>query len=467
MPDQFLSPLCADLLKALWRGPLPARTLCAQLQISQPSLSRVITEANERVYVMGKARATRYFARRTVAGESRFELFRVTAQGQAQMWGALLPVYPGYIVEFTDGRPAIHSEGLPWWLQDMRPQGFLGRNWVRQHAARLDLGADLLQWHDDDVVLALSKSGEHDLIGNVLLGETAYAAWLAHSPREHSIPITERARRYPQLAQQVLAGEVVGSSAAGEQPKFVARVLDGECFQHVLVKFSADIENPTAQRWRDLLLAEHIALQVLAEHNFPASQSSLLDVGQQRFLEVARFDRITDCEPAGRRGLISLAALEAEFVGRAQSNWAVLCATLARRGYITAKAADLAFHYYAFGQLIGNTDMHHGNLAFIHEGDLPLEIAPCYDMLPMSLAPERSGAMRNSLPDLVLSPQIAPSIWRTALSLAQTYWQRVAQDTRCSADFAALAHAQKDWLSNIENQLRRMYSGAHVFKVVE
>jgi general secretion pathway protein E len=42
----------------------------------------------------------------------------------------------------TDG-VSTHHEGLPWWLIDMRPQGFLGRAYAHRHASSLGLPADV------------------------------------------------------------------------------------------------------------------------------------------------------------------------------------------------------------------------------------------------------------------------------------------------------------------------------------
>ena len=81
----------------------------------------------------------------------------------------------------------------------------------------------------------------------------------------------KRAEHHPRLAAQVMAGEPIGSSAGGEQPKFAVRV-DG---RDVLVKFSAASNNAVSQRWRDLLRAEHLALRTLAEHGLAAADSEI------------------------------------------------------------------------------------------------------------------------------------------------------------------------------------------------
>lgn len=39
-----------------------------------------------------------------------------------------------------------HSDGLPWWLCDMRSQGYLGRAYASTYATDLGLLANLEQW---------------------------------------------------------------------------------------------------------------------------------------------------------------------------------------------------------------------------------------------------------------------------------------------------------------------------------
>ncbi|GAB7125617.1 type II toxin-antitoxin system HipA family toxin YjjJ [Silvimonas sp. JCM 19000] len=450
-------PTGTALLDVLQRGAHDAPSLCRLLGISQPTLSRQVRAAGAAVVRSGQARSTRYLASRAIDGQRVLPLFRVTPDGLLQQWGELLPVYPDphVLVRFSDGNPDELFEGLPWWLQDMRPQGFLGRTWVQRRASPLGLPADLNTWDDNHVLRALA-AGEQDNIGNLLLGEAARAAWLAR-PEGEVVQLAQRAERYSALAALVLAGEPVGSSAAGEQPKFACTLRDGTAAdawqQPVLVKFSVAAQTPSTERWRDLLLAEHLALQTLREHHLPAAESVVIDTAQQRFLQLTRFDRLG---AAGRCGLISLAALEAGVIGAAQYAWPELTRQLAASGHITAQAAEQAAQFYAFGRLIGNSDMHHGNIAFLHHGTLPLQLAPCYDMLPMALAPDRNGLMRDALPPLIIPSQPAPAVWRAMLPLARAYWARVAADARCSAAFSAIAQAQTGWLDQVESQLARM-----------
>lgn len=315
----------------------------------------------------------------------------------------------------------LYSASLPWWLLDMRPQGFLGRVYAEHHAAALGLPPRLTEWTDTHMLRALLAHG-HDVVGNLLLGDIARERFI-DVPQPASVDLAD----YPAHAEAAERGDVPGSSAGGEQPKFVA-FTD----RHILVKFSSAEDNPVADRWRDLLAAEHIAAQVLVDAGIPASRSRLLDIASRRFLEVERFDRVGQ---VGRRAVHSLLSVEAEFVGDASSPWPVLTARLATQSIITAEAAAGTALLYAFGTLIGNSDMHHGNLSFVSEHGRPYQLAPAYDMLPMAFRPLSSGTLPDSLPSARLHPSVQAGTWRQALALADEFIVRMNSDGSFSADW--------------------------------
>ncbi|WP_255252462.1 hypothetical protein [Enterobacter sp. CC120223-11] len=156
-------------------------------------------------------------------------VYRISEEGQVKLLGKLIPVYPqGYVMEQAD-KVCLHSDGLPWWLFDMRPQGYLGRAWASTYSAGIGLSANPENWNDSDVIKALLVHG-HDAVGNLLIGEQARNQFL-------EMPVPEAVDRhtvFPMLARAVSAGEVPGSSAGGEQPKFCTHTEHG----HVLVKFT-------------------------------------------------------------------------------------------------------------------------------------------------------------------------------------------------------------------------------------
>ncbi|MDO9011227.1 MAG: type II toxin-antitoxin system HipA family toxin YjjJ [Gallionella sp.] len=448
------------VMKLLMEGPQPAKALYERLDVSQPTLSRLIAQLGVSILRFGKARQSQYALRRKIGALSTFPLYRVSESGELQQWGALHPIMPeGYLVETwvtasNETRADIHS-GLPWYLQDMRPQGFLGRSFARFHGPMLGLPADPSRWSDDQALLALANTG-YDTPGNLLVGEESAAHFqtsVLFARQEETfkpVPAAQRLQQYPQLAKQALAGEVVGSSAGGEQPKFNVEILSDGQSRHVMVKFTAPQDNAATLRWRSLLICEHLAFKVLAE-SFPCSESELLsvkvDCSPQLFLEVSRFDRVGS---QGRRGVVTLKALDDELTGLA-TDWPKVATALVQAGILTEPVYQQVQKLYTFGVLIGNADMHTGNLAFfvddVTKASPAYSLAPVYDMLPMSLAPRPSGQIPDalSLPKVGVNPPLA--IWKEMLPLAVRYWQQVAAHPDMADDVKDMARTQAEILS--------------------
>ena len=434
----------------LARSPLSVRQLIEYMGISQPTISRAIAALGDELVRIGRGPSIQYALRDAGRGIGDIPVYRVSAEGQIRQLGTLLPVRPdGFVMQQIDGN-CLHSDALPWWLFDMRPQGYLGRAYAARHAAMLGLPGNPKEWSDTHVLRSLLAHG-HDAIGNLLLGNAARDHFLSASAAR-PLGAEEKPARYIQLAEEAGRGELPGSSAGGEQPKFVTCAETPQGPRHLIVKFTVAGNNPLTERWRDLLLAEHLALETLAAAGIPAMQTWLVDVGQQRFLEVERFDRVG---PLGRRGLFSLAALDAEFVGAA-SGWAGITQALVRSGHIEPEAAQGAALLQAIGTLIGNTDMHTGNLSFIAEQGRPYSLAPAYDMLPMGFAPGSSGTIPSNLPAATIYADIAPETWRRAEQVARTYLDRLRHEPAFSPSFQPCLATLADHLKGAAEKIARL-----------
>jgi HipA-like C-terminal domain len=440
------------LTQALFAGPQSAGELTARLNISQPTLSRRIAAMGDAIIRFGNAQLTRYALVRELAGQRQFSIYRINLQGQAQLLASITPVQPeGHIVRLIAANTATYHQNLPWWMADIRPQGFIGRSFVHQWAAVLGLPNELNLWRDDHALIALSQHGL-DCTGNLMVGDASLNAYLNQAPIA-LIATDNRLQRYTELATAALAGELVGSSAGGEQPKFNCLVEGTNAPYVALVKFSTPQDNAATRRWRDLLVAEHIALSSLNEAGIACARSELLATATQTFLETTRFDRYFNTNNRlGRLGVVSLGALDDEFTGLALP-WPQVTQALAQRNIITQVAHQAAAKAHAFGQLIANADMHRANLSFMYQGELPLAIAPVYDMLPMHYAPRSSGLIPSEVPQINISHAESLPNLRAMLPLAQQFWQFITTDARISQDFKTIAALQIVQLNTLATKI--------------
>ncbi|MBI5525173.1 MAG: type II toxin-antitoxin system HipA family toxin YjjJ [Deltaproteobacteria bacterium] len=414
--------------------------LSRALDISRATLSRRLRSLGDELLRQGGAKNTRYALQRPLRGRvGAAPIYAVDAEGDGLTIGTLALTEPYGSLLFSrepfpwpvEGPLMAQGwwEGLPYPIYDMRPRGFLGRDFARRHSEALEVSASPDEWSDDDVVHVLSRVGD-DMPGNWIVGEASYRRFLDKRTRgEHFIDDDEVGTRYPELAAQVLAGGYAGSSAAGEFTKFIAaRRIDGRP-EHVIVKFSGADGSTAVRRWSDLLMCEHLALEMLDNSlKLPVPKSRIHEAAGRRFLEVVRFDRHG---PHGRLPVCTLESLNFALVGRVEASWPDVARVLSRRGYLPEGEVERIRLLWWFGKLIANTDMHHGNLAF-HPG---LRLAPAYDMLPMLFAPQRGGEVpeREFEPEPPLPDE--RDTWHAAAQAAAAFWRRCADDLRISDGF--------------------------------
>ncbi|MGH8400996.1 MAG: type II toxin-antitoxin system HipA family toxin YjjJ [Gammaproteobacteria bacterium] len=413
------------------RGVLPAGELQRTLGISAATLSRQVRD-NARILRIGRTRGARYASYRPVTGlPSRLPMFRVDEAGETRPAATLHLLALGqHWLEPNSGVGALFP-GLPPVLADMAPQGFLGRRFAETHAD-LVLPRRLQDWNDDHRLIATARRGE-DSPGNLILGEESLHRFLDST----AAPITRQ--DYP--AQARAAAQGGGSSAGGERPKFTAQVG----MRHLIVKFTAGDDSPSDQRWRDLLVCESLALETLDTNGVSAARAEIVDVGSQRFLEIERFDRIG---ARGRRGVLTAGPLDDELHGQ-RDNWPAFAERVARDGLLAPEHSRRIRLLEAFGQLIGNTDRHFGNLSFFADGlarTPRLQLAPVYDMVPMAWAPDSGIVPALELP--AARPRANTlDVWNEAMQLAQMFWRQVAEDERISRELCTAAASAVDKLA--------------------
>ncbi len=431
-----LSELTERVLQGLRQasGVCTSAELQNRLGLSQPTASRALSALVKqgRLLKVGAARSQRYLLPRHIEGVgSQIGIVRIDTQGRVSPFARMVALPGGrFWVNEADGLTQIH-DGLPWFLDDMRPQGFMGQTFVQNHP-ELSLPADLRHWSDDHALKAMVLAGD-DLPGNLIVGEQALAGYLS-GVRQTAV-VQQPEVDYPRLAMLAMQGAQPGSSAGGEQPKFSA-LVNG---QAMLVKFSPSGNAPGDERSRDLLVCEHLALQTLAAAGLPAAESQIVIAGGRVFLQSKRFDR-TD---KGRIGMVSLLVYDAQYVGE-MDNWSATAQRMAARQLMTSQDAQQLQLLEAYGLLIANTDRHYGNISFLLEDD-DWRLSPTYDMLPMFYAPVKGELVERDFAARKLQPSSQTlAVWPQAKQLAQQFWQSVAADVRVSDAFKALALANAE-----------------------
>lgn len=431
------------LLMVLRRGGLlRGEEIQRELGISQPVMSRLMREAGHRVCRFGRSVATRYALSREIVGIGRNPpVFRVDESGHPNRHGVLHLLSGGGCWFERESGHGQEFPGLPPFVEDMRPQGYIGRGFPTLYP-ELKLPERIRDWNDDHQLISLALRGE-DCVGDLIIGEESLDRFLACQPRPRS-----RAD-FPSLATGALAGQP-GSSAGGEHPKF-AVYFEG---RHVLVKFASG-DGAAADRWRDLLVCEHLALKVLRDAGIPVPQSEWFDLDGIRYLQVDRFDRIGS---RGRRGVISLFAVNGHYLGYDPENWSRASQHILNEPDLsmTTEHADQMIWLDTFGDLIGNGDRHFGNFCFFAEEArrLTLTPTPVYDMLPMILAP--TGA---TLVERRFTPRPPTALnfhlWHEAANHAIKYWSCLHEEAGLSFGFQRISRECRDTLARLIEERSR------------
>lgn len=415
----------------------------SQLQVatgkSQPSISLALTalglgERSGEVQRLGAARSTRYALRQSILGlPAQHDVLFDGPGGESRHFGVLTYLHGDRVHVRSQRKEWLVQGGLPWFLTPLQPQGFLGRELARW---RPDFPDDPERWSLAQV-LYMAVNHVREPIGAFYLDgparRSAELAWDSESAtlRGAHESLADACLR---LAQRVGTGLPAGSLAAGVQPKFLLREPDGARW---LVKFSPPRGTPFGERWHALLHLEKLALDVLGEHGVAHADTQVLETPLRTFLLSRRFDRHAR---SGWRHVVAAAAVHDHFVHAPRQHWISTCRALVKLGMLSADGLESVVHAYLFCQLIGNTDMHFGNLSFlVDDVSRPrFEPAPMYDMLPMMWRPSvHSGSLDAQPlrpPVLVLGCEAQAQVVR---GWAVDYWQRACAMATLGPDLQA------------------------------
>ena len=421
MINQVQSPLASQIAALLLaNASLSANELQAATGKSQPSISLAIAQLVDRVCKLGAARSTRYALTKDILGLPANQSLHFTDEvGRISEFGTLTQLHNRQIVVRAKSRQQWISAPaeLPWFLKPLRPQGFLGRQYLQ---LRPDFPDDPETWTTEQA-LYIAANHATDPPGAFGLGEITGRP-LPESPSE----IGARALHYDRLAVAIANTLPAGSSAGGEQPKFLTEFSENAVHHHLIVKFTPPRNTPFGKRWRALLHLEHLAQTILTAHGIEAAHTHFVESPIRTYLESQRFDRIG---MEGKRHVVAIDALHSEFVDAPRRNWIHTAEVLAEKKLITPAELSAVARIYSFGQFIGNTDMHFGNLSFfVDDIEKPvLVLAPVYDMLPMMWRPSVNTGELNVLP--VATPVAIPSYVREraeAREWAFAFWRQAA-----------------------------------------
>lgn len=417
----------------LMRGAATSKEIQAATGLSQTAVSRQLRGMGDAVVKLPNMRPPKYaMTRNAFGGGNKLPLAMVDAHGNTHLAAYIRPLAPsGFFVEPAIGMPKVLLgesgsglyQDLPYFLSDLCPQGFLGRQIAEDLANQSgEFPPDPRHWNANHIGRYLISNGD-DLPGNFKFGEQALS-------RVRRRPVVTTENDYPALANSVMNGVIPGSSAGGEQPKFTT--FCGNRSAHVIVKFSPQGNSDVARRWRDILITEYHATEALHSQNFPAAETRLLEIDGRLFLESQRFDRTGEF---GRMPMLSLQCIDAEFAGIG-SEWPKVLDALYRKKMVTWQHVYDAECLRWFGRLINNSDMHLGNLSFAIEGDV-FGLLPVYDMCSMGFAP-KSGV--EVLPYSFALPEYKGIHLDSASitiiqDMARNFWERVASDARISDEF--------------------------------
>ena len=417
----------------LMRGSATSKEIQAETGLSQTAVSRQLRGMGDAVVTLPNMRPPKYaMTRNAFGGGNKLPLVMVDAHGNTVVVAYIRPLASsGFFVEPATGMPKVLLgesgsglyQDLPYFLSDLCPQGFLGRQIAEDLASQSgDFPSDPRHWNANHIGRYLISNGD-DLPGNFKFGEQALS-------RVRRRPVVTKEEDYPALADSVMSGVIPGSSAGGEQPKFTT--FCGNRSAHVIVKFSPKGNSDAALRWRDILITEYHATEAIHSENFPAAETRLIEIDGRLFLESQRFDRTGEF---GRMPMLSLQSIDAEFTGIG-SDWPRVLDALHKKKLVSWQHVYDAEGLWWFGRLINNSDMHLGNLSFSIDGDV-FRLLPVYDMCSMGFAPKSGGEV---LPYSFVPPEykginLGEDSIRLIQGMARNFWERVASDARISDEF--------------------------------
>jgi DNA-binding Lrp family transcriptional regulator len=404
------------------------------LKMSQSSVSRSLIELEDEIFSIGTGKNVRYAVGKPIGSlPAQQPIYIVRENGQIEQLGTLSFLAKSQIYLESNTVCALFESTLenplPWILSGLKTQGFLGRL-VAQQMSLYGYGSNPDLWGAEEILFAATKI--QDSPGALLIGhiDSIKSNLAIRISSDNPGPTLDF------LSEDIAKTLPSGSSAGGEQPKFLAFDDKEDAF---VVKFSAPLGTPFGDRWSDLLIAESLCSEALTAFGFDCAESKIVKTKSRTYLLSKRFDRLGEF---GRKHVVSIGSVHAAFIKGSYINWAATCFDLEQKKRLPKGHADNARDILHFGHLVGNTDMHSGNAGFFVEGDHLKELllgqfklAPVYDMLPMRWKPNPMLGIYDYEPFEVNYSATGLKIRQAA----QCFWFKLSQHEQVSQSLRAVS----------------------------
>lgn len=314
-------------------------------------------------------------------------------------------------------------DGLPGVVRDAMPQGY-GADRIVAQAGRTLSPMELLEMGLPDSTGALEVCTSLDEKRRWQPGRSEDLEVLA-SELEAEDPPSRAIRR--------LNGDV-GTSQGGEKPKTTV-VHRGELW---LAKMR------DRGGLRELPAREFVTMTLAGQVGIPIPKIELKNAGAHQIFLIRRFDRHGDpLRPARRMVASAHTVLDlgpAALRGEPARSYLVLADKLRRWAHnsphLQSDVQEL-WQRMAFNALVGNTDDHPRNHAFLHD-DHAWRLSPAYDITP-TLQASKNPQSAEDPSEVVLSMDVSAGKQRTSVATVERL-------LFCAPHFGLSVHAAGQWL---------------------
>ena len=167
----------------LERGPATSKEIQAGTGLSQSSVARQLRRMDDNVIKLHNGRSPMYaITRNAFGGNDKLPLSIVDAHGNTVLAAFIRPlVHGGFFVEAATGMPPLLLgenmnglyDDLPYFLYDLKPQGFMGRQIAEEMASHSDdFPSDPRHWNTNHIGRYLVSNGD-DLPGQLQIRRTS------------------------------------------------------------------------------------------------------------------------------------------------------------------------------------------------------------------------------------------------------------------------------------------------------